>query len=101
MNTLIDYAAPMMQIEKLLKDMHNDLLEKDINAAFEKSVLLIAETRVLSNTIVILKEKEQQNALRKQTPPLQEGVSATDSAGGDSGQVGTSAGEEGVGQKRH
>ena len=101
MNTLIDYAAPMMQIEKLLKDMHNDLLEKDINAAFEKSVLLIAETRVLSNTIVILKEKEQQNALRKQTPPLQERVPAADQPGGNTRQAGAPTRATRFGQKRH
>lgn len=101
MSALIDYSAPMMRIEKLLKDMHNDLLANDINLAFEKSVILIAESRILSNTLVIMKEKEYQNALRQQAPTLQERVSATDSAGGDSGQVGTSAGEEGVGQKRH
>lgn len=81
MNILIDYAAPMMQVEKLLKDMHNDLLEKNLSLAFEKSVLLIAEARILSNVIVLMKEKEQQNALRKQTPPVQERVPAADHPG--------------------
>ena len=101
MNTFIDYAAPMMRLEKLLKDMHNDLLEKNTSAAFEKSVLLITEARVLSNVIVILKEKEQENALRKQTPPLQERVPAADQPGGNPGQVGAPARTTRFGQKGH
>lgn len=101
MNTLIDYAAPMMQVEKLLKDMHNDLLEKNLSLAFEKSVLLIAEARILSNVIVIMKEKEQQNALRKQAPTLQERVSTADQPGGNPRQAGAPTRTTRFGQKRH
>jgi ethanolamine utilization cobalamin adenosyltransferase len=33
--TLIDYAAPMMRIETLLKDMHNLLLDNKFDEAIE------------------------------------------------------------------
>ena len=69
---MIDYAAPMMRIENLLKEMHNNLLERDLDGACEMSLILIAECRVLQNTLLIMKEK--QNALRQQAPTLQERV---------------------------
>ena len=72
--TIIDYAAPMMRIETLLKDMHNSLLEKDIEKASEQSVLLLVECRVLQNTLTIMRDKEQTHALRQQAPTLQEGI---------------------------
>ena len=75
--TLIDYAYPMMRIEKLLKDMHNDLLEGDMNEAQHKATVLIAETKVLLNTLVIMQEKENKHALHQQAPTLQERVSTT------------------------
>ena len=39
--TVIDYAGPMMRIETLLKDMHNSLLEKNMDEADKQAVLLI------------------------------------------------------------
>ena len=72
--TVIDYAAPMMRIETLLKDMHNSLLEKNIDEASEQAVLLLVECRVLQNTLTIMREKEELHALRKQAPTLQERV---------------------------
>lgn len=68
MSTIIDYAMPMMRIEKLLKEMHNDLLKNDFAAASSDAIALIAEARILYNTIVLM--KEQQDALRKQTSPV-------------------------------
>lgn len=68
MSTIIDYAMPMMRIEKLLKEMHNDLLHKDFERAHESALMLITDARLLYNTITLM--KEQQNALRKQTPPV-------------------------------
>jgi hypothetical protein len=97
--TLIDYAAPMMQIEKLLKDMHNDLLEKRYQTAHEKTFALVAECRVLSHTILIM--KEQEDALRKQTAPVQEGVPATDQAWGNPGQAGAPTRTPRFGQTRY
>lgn len=72
MTTFIDYAAPMMRIENLLKEMHNRLLDRDINTASELCLILVAEARVLQNTLIIMKEKE--DALRKQAPTLQERI---------------------------
>ena len=68
MSTIIDYAMPMMRIEKLLKEMHNELLEHNFTDASIDALALIAEARILYNTIVLM--KEQQDALRKQTPSV-------------------------------
>ena len=78
---MIDYAAPMMRIEKLLKDMHNDLLDHEMDAAQQKAITLITETKLLLNTLVIMQEKDKEHAIRQQAPTLQEGVSATEGAG--------------------
>ena len=74
MSTVIDYAAPMMRIENIMKDMHNSLLEKDLTAAHHQALILIVESRVLCNTLVIMQEKENEHALRQQAPTLQERV---------------------------
>jgi hypothetical protein len=74
MSTVIDYAAPMMRIENLMKEMHNSLLDKDLTAAHHQALILIVEARVLSNTLVIMQEKEAEHALRQQAPTLQERV---------------------------
>lgn len=78
---MIDYAAPMMRIEKLLKDMHNDLLDREMDAAQQKAITLVTETKLLLNTLVIMQEKDKEHAIRQQAPTLQEGVSATEGAG--------------------
>ena len=78
---MIDYAAPMMRIEKLLKDMHNDLLDREMDAAQQKAITLVTETKLLLNTLVIMQEKDKEHAVRQQAPTLQEGVSATEGAG--------------------
>lgn len=65
MTALIDYAYPMMQVEKRLKEMHNELLDRDFAKAEELAMLLITDARLLQNTIVLMKEKD--DALRKQT----------------------------------
>ena len=101
MSTVIDYAAPMMRIESLLKAMHNDLLEKDISAAGDKATLLIVESRILLNTLIIMQQKEHENALRQQAPTLQERVSTTDCEGGNPGQAGTPESASCVGQEGH
>jgi hypothetical protein len=67
---LIDYAAPMMRVEKLLKEMHNSLLDKNMVNAHHQALALIVEARVLRNTLVLMQEKESEDALRQQTPTL-------------------------------
>ena len=78
---MIDYAGPMMSIETTLKDMHNALLDKDMETAMQKATLLLVESKLLQNTLVLMREKENQHALRQQAPTLQERVSATEGAG--------------------
>jgi hypothetical protein len=70
MTDIIDYAAPMMRIERCLKEMHNSLLENNFEDAHHKSLSLIVEARVLSNTLILMQEKEKFYALRQQTPTL-------------------------------
>jgi len=74
MSTVIDYAAPMMRIENIMKEMHNYLLEKDMAAAHHQALILVVEARVLCNTLVLMQEKEYEHALRQQAPTLQEGI---------------------------
>ena len=54
---LVDYAAPMMRIEKLLKDMHNLLLDNKFDEATELAFLITTESRLLNHTLVIMKDK--------------------------------------------
>jgi crotonobetainyl-CoA:carnitine CoA-transferase CaiB-like acyl-CoA transferase len=61
-NELIDYAMPMMRMEKMLKDMHNHLLDHKSEEAQDIALHLIAEAKILFNTLYILRE---QHALRK------------------------------------
>jgi len=79
MTEIIDYAMPMMNIEKFLKDTHNYLLDGQMELAQEKCLLLATEAKILSNTLILIKEK--QNAIREQTPALREGIPATTGAG--------------------
>lgn len=74
MSAVIDYAAPMMRIENIMKEMHNSLLEKDMTAAHHQALVLVVEARVLCNTLVLMQEKESEHALRQQAPTLQERV---------------------------
>ena len=60
---LVDYALPMMRVEKCLHGMHNDLLDNDFAAGADKAVALVAEARVLLNVVLLMKEKR--DALRK------------------------------------
>jgi hypothetical protein len=56
---LIDYAAPMMRIERLLKDMHNLLLDNKFEEAMELNLLLVTESRLLQHTLILMKEKQR------------------------------------------
>lgn len=58
-SNLIDYAAPMMRIERLLKDMHNLLLDNKFEEAIEVSLLLTSESRLLQHTLVLMKENKR------------------------------------------
>ena len=57
--TLIDYAAPMMRIETLLKDMHNLLLDNKFDEAIELSPVITTEAKLLQHTLVLMKENKR------------------------------------------
>lgn len=59
MTELIDYAAPMMRIERLLKDLHNLLLDNKFDEAIELSPVITTEAKLLHNTLVLMKEKQR------------------------------------------
>lgn len=60
---LVDYALPMIRVEKCLQEMHNDLLENDFASAADKALVLVGDARILLNVILLM--KEQRDALRK------------------------------------
>ena len=66
--TIIDYAYPMMAAEKALKEAHNNLLENRYDEALEDMNRALVEARITINSIRHM--KEQDNALRQQTPPV-------------------------------
>ena len=74
MTDIIDYAAPMMRIEKCLKEMHNSLLQNNIPDAQHKALTLIVEARILCSTLTLMQEKKEAHALRQQAPTLQKRV---------------------------
>lgn len=56
-NPLIDYAAPMMSIEKMLKDLHNLLLDNKFDEGLELSLKITTECRLLTQTLKIMGER--------------------------------------------
>lgn len=56
---LIDYAAPMMSLEKMLKDLHNLLLENKFAEGLELSETIAADARLLTHTLRLMKEKQR------------------------------------------
>jgi hypothetical protein len=59
MTELIDYAAPMMRIETLLKDMHNLLLDNKFDQAIELSPVITTEARLLQHILILMKENRR------------------------------------------
>jgi hypothetical protein len=56
---LIDYAAPMMRIERLLRDLHDLLLDGKFDEAIELSPVITTESKLLQNTLVLMKENKR------------------------------------------
>lgn len=56
---LIDYAAPMMSLEKMLKDLHNLLLENKFDEGLELSMTIAADARLLTHTLRLMKENRR------------------------------------------
>jgi hypothetical protein len=54
---LIDYAAGLMYIEKLAKEIHYCCLERQMPAAEGKALELVTEARLLLQTLRLMQDK--------------------------------------------
>ena len=57
-NDIVDYAMPLMNIERLAKEVHHKCLKKDFKSAREFVTQLVAEARLLQTTLVIMEEQQ-------------------------------------------
>lgn len=55
---IVDYAMPLMNIERMAKEAHALCLEGDYAAASEVALRLGVEARILSATLAIMQNKE-------------------------------------------
>ena len=55
----IDYAGPLMAVERLAKEAHNACLERSYAAAQEAMLQLIVEARLTLQAIRHIEEKEK------------------------------------------
>jgi hypothetical protein len=60
MNELIDYAAPMIQIEALMKELHKTLLENKFDVSIAMANVLVCDAMNLRNTLVLMNEMREQ-----------------------------------------
>lgn len=60
---LIDYAMPLINIERMTKEIHNKCLEQDFRAAEELTLKLGVETRILSATLALMQKNETMRRL--------------------------------------
>ena len=65
---LIDYAYPLMELEKALKKAHDYLLERNYVLALDQVDLAVVQTRKVRVSILHIMEKE--DAIRQQTPSV-------------------------------
>ncbi len=54
---LIDYATPLMNIERLAKEVHDMCLHATLAEAEEKALELTAEARILTQTLRLMQNK--------------------------------------------
>ena len=55
---VIDYAMPLMKIERMTKEIHDMCLQRKYNEAQTVSTLLAVEARLLVSVLKIMQEKE-------------------------------------------
>lgn len=55
---IVDYAMPLMNIEKLAKQVHDRCLNNDYAGAEELVLHLGAEVRILAASLAIMQNKE-------------------------------------------
>lgn len=58
MENIVDYAYPCMMAERMLKELHKAMLDRDYDAAVEAGLAAIAEARLTVHAIRSMKEKE-------------------------------------------
>lgn len=57
--TIIDYAMPLMQIERMAKQAHDLCLTKNYKDARDLAMKMSTECRLLYVTLQIMEEREQ------------------------------------------
>jgi hypothetical protein len=56
---IIDYAMPLMRIDKFARQIHENCLHGNLARAEELTAHLIAEGRILRNSLMIMQNKER------------------------------------------
>ena len=56
-DTIVDYAMPLMNIERAAKQIHDLCLEHKYEEAKEETVVLLVEARLLQSVLDHMKEK--------------------------------------------
>lgn len=54
---IIDYAMPLMNVERLAKEVHQHALDEDLKAAHDAAMRLGAEVRILQRMLELMMEK--------------------------------------------
>lgn len=56
---IIDYAMPLMNVERLAKDVYHCALDGNLAGAHDAAMRLGAEARILQRTLELMLEKQQ------------------------------------------
>jgi hypothetical protein len=56
-DVLIDYATPLMNIERLAKEAHDACLHRTLAEAEERALELVTESRLLVQTLRLMQNK--------------------------------------------
>jgi len=56
---IVDYAMPMMKIEKMLREIHDLCLENDYASAYPLCAFIAVESRVLSASLAIMENSRK------------------------------------------
>jgi hypothetical protein len=56
MTEIVDYAMPMMNIEKLMRKIHDQCLDGDYASAEIEATLLIVEAHLLLSNLKVMQE---------------------------------------------
>ena len=56
-DNLIDYAYPMMMVERRLREAHDALLERNYNIGLDRLLECIVEAKIAMNSVRHMKER--------------------------------------------